>query len=418
MKKVSKNLSIGIGNIINKMNTKDVKICVVGLGYVGLPLAVAFGKTQKVYGFDINEERIKSLKQGLDTTNEVDEKDLSQADIEFSSDGDIIKRANFIVVAVPTPIDEQKKPDLTPLLSASKTVGQNMSKGSIVIYESTVYPGCTENDCVPVLEKESGLQYKKDFQIGYSPERINPGDKVHTVDKIVKVVSGSDENTLNIVADVYGQIVSAGIHKAPTIQVAEAAKIIENTQRDVNIALMNELKMIFDKADINWQDVLDAANTKWNFLDFTPGLVGGHCIGVDPYYLATKAEELGHHPEIILAGRHINDDMANYEAQRIIDYINKNKLQVSKILILGATFKPDVPDTRNSKVEDLVNQLKKHNYQIDICEPLVEKDELFSCQNVSIDKIDQYDLVVKAVDHKAFEGVKYNYQILKYNNAK
>jgi len=390
-----------------------MKICVVGLGYVGLPLAVVFGKKQKTYGFDIKQERIDELKQSIDSTDELSTDDFVGSDVEFSSDPAIISKCDFIIVAVPTPIDDAKKPDLRPLISASKTVGQNLSKGAVVVYESTVYPGCTESDCVPVLEKESGLVHKEDFFVGYSPERINPGDKEHTVDKIVKVVSGCDEKTLETVASVYSSIITAGVHKASSIMVAEAAKIIENTQRDINIALMNELKMIFDKMGINTEDVLEAAGTKWNFLKFTPGLVGGHCIGVDPYYLAYESEKVGHHPAIILAGRHINDDMAKYEAGRIVKHVTSNGNSVSKILLLGATFKPNVPDTRNSKVNDLAKELKTYGFEVVLCEPHVESKELFGFSNVSVDDLKGYDFVVKVVDHDCFKDVKCDYEILK-----
>ena len=341
------------------MKNKEIKICIVGLGYVGLPLAVAFGKQSKLNGFDINKKRIAQLLKNIDSTKEVASKDIKKAKITFSDNPKIISQSNFIIIAVPTPIDKYKNPDLKPLLGASKLVGQYMKVGSIIVYESTVYPGCTENDCVPVLEKYSGLKFGKDFEVGYSPERINPGDKINTVDKIVKVVSGSNQKTLNIVASVYEKIIKAGVHKASSIQVAEAAKIIENTQRDVNIALMNELKMILDKADIDYEEVLKAAGTKWNFLKFTPGLVGGHCISVDPYYLTQKAQRLHHNPQMILAGRDINDNMAKYEAKQIVSYLHKNKIKAKKILILGATFKPNITDTRNSKIEDLIQELKK-----------------------------------------------------------
>jgi len=396
------------------MKKEKQKICIVGLGYVGLPLAVAFGKKQEILAFDINKQRIKELKNNTDNTNEVIKKDLIKSNVIFSSNPKIIQKADFVIIAVPTPIDKDNKPDLKPLLSASKTVGENLNKNSIVVYESTVYPGCTERDCIPVLEKYSNLKFKKDFHIGYSPERINPGDRIHTVDKIVKVVSGSNKKTLNIIADTYNTIIKAGTHKAPTIKVAEAAKIIENTQRDVNIALMNELKMIFDKADIDWEDVLKAAGTKWNFLKFTPGLVGGHCIGVDPYYLAEEAERLGHYPEIILAGRNINDKMAKYEVKRIIKYIKENKLNINKILILGGTFKPNVPDTRNSKIEDLIKELKKHKYKVDIYEPFIKTKTLFNCKNINKKDIKNYNFIIKTVNHKVFKNFKYDYEILKY----
>lgn len=383
------------------------KICIVGLGYVGLPLALAFGKQETINAFDINTQRIKDLKNNLDTNNESSTEDLQQARINFSTDPKIISESNFIIIAVPTPIDKNNNPDLQLLLSATKLVGQYLKKDSIVVYESTVYPGCTERDCVPLLEQESGLKYQEDFKVGYSPERINPGDKIHTVDKITKVVSGSDEEALEIIATTYNKVINQ-VYKATSIKIAEAAKIIENTQRDVNIALMNELKMIFDKADIKWFDVLKAANTKWNFLDFTPGLVGGHCIGVDPYYLATEAIRLGHHPEIILAGRKINDQMAKYEAQR---FLAKNIDKDKKILVLGGTFKPNISDIRNSKVEMFITELKNHGYSVDICEPHVKKD-LFNCQNIDIKNVSNYDIIIKAVNHDLFKDLKFDYEIL------
>ncbi|MBW2998576.1 nucleotide sugar dehydrogenase, partial [Candidatus Woesearchaeota archaeon] len=311
---------------------------------------------------------------------------------------------------VPTPIDENKKPDLTPLLGASKTVGQNMKKGSIVVYESTVYPGCTERDCIPVLEKESGLKYREDFKVGYSPERINPGDKEHTVDKIVKVASGCDSESSNIICEQYRKIITAGVHEASSIMVAEAAKIIENTQRDINIALMNELKIIFDIAEIPYKDVLEAAGTKWNFLRFSPGLVGGHCIGVDPYYLAQESERLGHHPEIILAGRRINDRMVKYECSKLIKFMVHKGMNIkgANLLVLGGTFKPDVPDTRNSKVEELIKELKSYGCNVKIMEPHI-KGELFGCENVN--QTEGFDLIIKCVKHKSFNDIKADYEL-------
>lgn len=390
------------------------KICVVGLGYVGLPLAIAFGQKQEVYGFDVNQQRISELKNGLDSSGESESEEIKNAKLILSSDPSIIKNSDFIIIAVPTPIDEERQPDITMLLEASALVGQNIQKGSIVVYESTVHPGCTERDCVPVLEKESGLKYLVDFKVGFSPERINPGDKVHSVQKVVKVVSACDADSLQIISDVYAQIIFAGIHQAPSIKVAEAAKIIENTQRDINIALMNEAKMIFDKIGINWEDVIAAASTKWNFLPFAPGLVGGHCIGVDPYYLAAEAIRLGHNPDVILAGRKINDYMAFYEADRLIKFMVRQGLEPNaKLLILGGTFKPNVADTRNSKVADVVKELKEHGYQVDICEPYVPG-ELFGCPNVSLDKIKNYDFIIKAVRHKVFAEIKPDYEII-YN---
>lgn len=376
-------------------------LCVVGLGYVGLPLAVTLGKKKQVVGFDINKERIAKLKKGIDETNEVSEEDMNRTNVLYSADPKIIRKCNFIIVAVPTPLDEFKNPDITILKNVSKTVGQYLQKGSIVVYESTVYPGCTERDCVPLLEKYSGLKFGRDFTVGYSPERINPGDAVHRVDTITKVVAGSDKRTLKIAADVYRNITT--VHEAPSIMVAEAAKVIENTQRDINIALMNELKIIFDKVGINYKDVLEAAGTKWNFLKFSPGLVGGHCIGVDPYYLAQEAERLGHHPQLVLAGRQINDDMSKYEGNRVVEYlISQNKrIKGANILILGATFKPDVPDMRNSKVEEFAAHLKKLGCEIAIYEPYFPEG-VFGYP--TYDSLKEYDLVVKAVHHKVFEN--------------
>ena len=391
-----------------------MNICVIGLGYVGLPLALALSKKwDPVYGFDVSETRIDSLKKNCDESEEVTSEQLNDSKLILTSDPSILKESDFIIVAVPTPIDDAKKPNLKPLLDACKTIAKNLKKDSIIVFESTVYPGCTEHDCVPVLEKESGMKYLEDFKVGYSPERIVPGDKLHTLDLIVKVVSACDGETLQIVSDVYSSIISAGIHKAPSIKVAEAAKIIENTQRDINIALMNELKMIFDKVDINWKEVLEAAKTKWNFLDFKPGLVGGHCIGVDPYYLAYNAEKTGTHPDIILSARRINDDMAKYETTRLVKYLVNNDIKIKglKILLLGATFKPNVSDLRNSKVKDVVKELKGYDCQVDICEPHIIG-EVFGCKNIRLDEIKGFDMVIKVVDHDIFRNIKTNYEIL------
>jgi len=390
----------------------DRKVCVVGLGYVGLPLAVAFGKVMPVCGFDIKNKRIDELKRGIDTTREISGEDLAKSRTTFSSDPAIISTCDFIIVAVPTPVDHANLPDLSPLINASITVGRHMRRGAIVVYESTVHPGCTENDCVPVLTRESGLRYEIDFHVGYSPERINPGDKEHVVEKIKKIVSGCDAPTLEIIAETYGRVIRAGIHRAPSIKVAEAAKIIENTQRDINIALMNELKMIFDLAGIDWHDVIAAAATKWNFIKFTPGLVGGHCIGVDPYYLAHEAQRLGHHPEIILAGRRINDNMAKYEADRFVKHLTNRGLSLKglKIIILGATFKPDIPDTRNSKVEQFIGELRSYGCELAVCEPHAPGD-LFGCVNVALADIAGYGFVVKAVDHAVFAGTHSDYEL-------
>ncbi len=347
----------------SELREKKKCIAVLGLGYVGLPLAVKLSKHFKVIGFDISRQRIEDLKKGVDPTREVSAEDLAACDIKYSSNPSCLKRAAVIIVAVPTPVDESHAPDLTPVRAASHTAGKYLSKGSVVVYESTVYPGLTEEICVPILEKESGLTLGQDFSVGYSPERINPGDKVHTVDKIVKVVSASDEATTDLLAELYGAVITAGIHKAPSIKVAEAAKVIENTQRDLNIALMNELAIIFQTLGIDTHAVLAAAGTKWNFLPFTPGLVGGHCIGVDPYYLTYKAESVGYHPEVILAGRRINDNMGKFIAQMTVKQLAKARRPVvgARVGILGLTFKENVPDLRNTKVVDVLNELTQYN---------------------------------------------------------
>ena len=383
------------------------KIAVVGLGYVGLPVAVEFGKKQDVIGFDISEKRIEELISGTDTTNEVTDEDLAEASIEFTSNPASLKKADFIIVAVPTPINENKQPDLTPLLKASETVGSNLSKRTIIVYESTVYPGATEQDCVPVLEKASGMIRGKDFFVGYSPERINPGDKVHTFKTITKVVSGENEEVLETVAQVYESVVEAGVHRASSIKVAEAAKVIENTQRDLNISLMNELAVIFDKLDIDTTEVLEAAGTKWNFLNFTPGLVGGHCIGVDPYYLTHKAQKIGHHPEIILAGRKTNDNVGKFVATSLVkQMIKKNMpIQGSKITILGFTFKENVPDIRNTRVIDIVKELEDFGVEVQITDAYADSDETFKEYGINLTSYEELkpaDAVVYAVPHEAY----------------
>lgn len=390
------------------------KIAVVGLGYVGLPVAVAFGKLHEVIGFDINESRIQELKDGYDRTNEVESEDLAATKINFTSNKADLAKADFIIVAVPTPINKNNQPDLTPLIKASETVGSAIEKGTIVVYESTVYPGATREDCVPVLEKFSGLKCGEDFYVGYSPERINPGDKVHTFETITKVVSGQTPEVLEIVADVYGSVVKAGVHKAPTIEVAEAAKVIENTQRDVNIALMNELALIFDKAGINTKDVLEAAGTKWNFLKFTPGLVGGHCIGVDPYYLTHKAQELGHHPEVILSGRRINDGMSKYIASTIVKEMLSKGLTVNKsnVNVLGLTFKEDCPDLRNTKVIDIIRELEEYGITVNVHDAEADKEEAKKFYNIELKEVNELpetDLVLFAVSHKDYLENKNNY---------
>lgn len=383
------------------------KIAVVGLGYVGLPVAVEFGKEQHVIGFDINEERIQELQAGKDFTNEVSTKDLKETEVTFTSDPSQLKEADFIIVAVPTPITENKLPDLTPMLKASETVGRNMSEGTIVVFESTVYPGATEEECVPVLEKYSSLTNGEDFFVGYSPERINPGDKVNTFRTITKVVSGQTEEVLEIIADVYGSVVDAGIFKAKSIKVAEAAKVIENTQRDLNIAFMNELAMIFEKMNIDTSDVLEAAGTKWNFLNFSPGLVGGHCIGVDPYYLTHKAEQLGHHPDIILAGRSVNDNTGKFIAKKVVkDMIREGvNMQESVITIYGFTFKENVPDIRDTRVYDMITELESFGLQVQVTDAYARKEEVK--QLYGIDLVNQEDLkptnaIILAVPHNNY----------------
>jgi UDP-N-acetyl-D-glucosamine/UDP-N-acetyl-D-galactosamine dehydrogenase len=383
------------------------KVCVVGLGYVGLPLAVEMAKYFEVTGFDIKESRIESLQKGTDPNREVRSEELLQSKCAFSCDPAIIKEADFIIVAVPTPIDEHKSPDLTPLYKSSETVAKNLKPGAVVVYESTVYPGVTEDECVPVLEKFSGLTWKKEFFVGYSPERINPGDRKHTFATITKIVSGDTPETLEKVAHVYGTAVKAGIHKAASIRVAEAAKVIENTQRDINIALMNELKIIFDKMGISTRDVLEAAKTKWNFLPFEPGLVGGHCIGVDPYYLAYKAEEIGHHPQIIMAGRRINDAMGRYFARELIKRMIHRKLGImdGKVLLLGITFKEDVPDIRNSKVADIIHELRDFGLRVDVYDPVAvpaEVMEEYGIELIGSPRTGDYEAVLLAVKHREF----------------
>jgi UDP-N-acetyl-D-galactosamine dehydrogenase len=383
------------------------KISVVGLGYVGLPVAVEFGKNERVIGFDINAKRVAELKKGIDHTGEVSSRDLKAADVHYTCEPKDLKQADFHIVAVPTPVDDAKRPDLTPVIKASETVGRVLKKGDIVVYESTVYPGATEEDCVPVLERESGLKCGKDFFVGYSPERINPGDKVHTFKTITKVVSGQNPTILEIVAAVYSSVVTAGVHKAPSIKAAEAAKVIENTQRDLNIALMNELALIFHKMGIDTRDVLDAAGTKWNFLKFEPGLVGGHCIGVDPYYLTHKAAIMGYIPQVILAGRRINDDMGKYVASAVVkELIHMGKgIKGSTVTVLGLTFKENVPDLRNTRVVDIVNELKDYSINVQVHDPLVEPEEAVEEYGIHVvprNKLKPADAVVFAVAHQDF----------------
>ena len=402
-------------NILNTENTitplvpaKDRSIGIVGLGYVGLPVAVEFGMNKQVVGFDINESRLKDLKNGVDFTNEVETDYLQQSNVVYTNEIGRLSECDFIIVAVPTPVDDSKKPDLTPLLRASETVGKALKKGTIVVYESTVYPGATEEECVPVLEKVSGLKCGEDFFVGYSPERINPGDKVHTFKSIIKVVSGQTPEVLDIVAEVYESVVEAGVHKAPSIKVAEAAKVIENSQRDINIAFMNELSIIFNKMNINTNDVLEAAGTKWNFLNFSPGLVGGHCIGVDPYYLTHKAEKLGYRSQIILSGRRINDDMGKYVVENLIKKLIQQDVSVkeAKVGILGFTFKENCPDTRNTKVIDIVSELNEYGISPLIADPVADQQEAeheYGISFVEMDALRDLDAIIVAVAHEEFK---------------
>ncbi len=393
--------------------THQRKISVVGLGYVGLPVAVAFGHKSEVIGFDISEARINELKENYDRTLEVTSEELQGTHIQYSANPQDLREADFHIIAVPTPINASRQPDLRPILSASKTIGEQLKKGDIVVFESTVYPGATEEDCVPILESTSGLTCGTDFFVGYSPERINPGDKEHTFTKITKVVSGMNQETLDIVADVYSSVVEAGVYKAATIKVAEAAKVIENTQRDVNISLMNELALIFDKMNIDTLDVLEAAGTKWNFLPFRPGLVGGHCIGVDPYYLTHKAELLGHHPEVILSGRRINDGMGQYIAQQgikrlIIDGVD---VKSSKVAVMGLTFKEDCPDLRNSKVIDIISELKSFGIEPLVHDPMADAQEALEEYGVTLvekEQLNNLDLIFIAVAHNDYRQLTVN----------
>lgn len=387
----------------------DLKIAIIGLGYVGLPLAVEFGKKVSVLGFDIHQKRIDELKSGQDHTLEVSPDDLMQAtQLSYSADLEDLKSCNFYIVTVPTPIDEFKQPDLTPLIKASQSIGQVLSAGDIVVYESTVYPGATEEACIPVLEKVSGLTFNQDFFAGYSPERINPGDKLHRVTNILKITSGSTPAVADFVDEVYNLIIEAGTHKAPSIKVAEAAKVIENTQRDVNIALINELALIFNKMGIDTEDVLTAAGTKWNFLPFRPGLVGGHCIGVDPYYLTHKAQSMGYHPEIILAGRRLNDGMGAYVVTQLVKSMVKKKIQVegAKVLVLGLSFKENCPDIRNTRIIDIVKELEEYHIDVDVYDPWVSPIEAESEYAISpVQSLNQqtYDAVILAVAHQQFK---------------
>lgn len=385
---------------------KKEKLAVIGLGYVGLPIALEFAKKLSVIGFDINAARVEKMQHHIDPSGELEAEAFEGTDITFACDLEVLQEARFFIVAVPTPIDSHALPDLKPLLSASATVGKVLKKGDVVVFESTVYPGCTEEDCIPVLERESGLSFPQDFKVGYSPERINPGDKEHTLTKIVKVVSGCDEESLELIANVYELVVAAGVHRASSIKVAEAAKIIENTQRDVNIALMNELSLIFDRMGINTFEVLEAAGTKWNFLKFFPGLVGGHCIGVDPYYLTYKAKALGYDSKVILSGRTINDGMGVYVANKAIKMMIKQGVDISKakVLVMGATFKENVEDIRNSKVADVIHELKSFGLEVDVVDPYASSQELEHEYGFALTDTPgkEYDAVVAAVNHREY----------------
>lgn len=398
---------------IDSFLSKDQSIAVIGLGYVGLPIALAFAKKTRVVGFDINEQRINLMKKGIDPSNELESQDFEGCDILFSNQLDDLSPVSFYIVAVPTPIDDSNLPDLKPLLSATKTVAQTLKKGDCVVFESTVYPGCTEEDCIPLLESVSGLVFNKDFFVGYSPERINPGDKVHTLQNVVKVVSGSTPNSLDLIAKVYELVVDAGVHRAPTIKVAEAAKIIENTQRDVNIALINELSIIFNKLNINTYDVLDAAGTKWNFLKFSPGLVGGHCIGVDPYYLTHRAQQAGYHSKVITSGRYVNDSMGFYIAKQAVKRViaQGKMIQEARALIMGTTFKEDVSDIRNSKVIDIVNELKSFQMSVDLIDPHASSEEMLHEYGVGLisEPLTPYDAIIVAVNHKEYLALDESY---------
>jgi UDP-N-acetyl-D-galactosamine dehydrogenase len=387
---------------------KKEKVSVIGLGYVGMPLAIAFAKKTDVIGFDINSEKIKKYKSGIDPTNEVGNEIIKQTTVDFTSDENRLKEAKFHIIAVPTPINSDKTPNLSPVEGASSTVGRNLTKGSIVVYESTVYPGVTEDICIPILEKESGLKCGKDFKVGYSPERINPGDKVHRLETIKKIVSSIDDESLEEIAKVYELIIDAGVHKASSIKVAEAAKVVENSQRDINIAFMNELAMVFDRMGIDTKEVIDAMNTKWNALKFYPGLVGGHCIGVDPYYFVYEAEKLGYHSQIILSGRKINDSMGEFVADAIIKkLILANKVvKQSKVVILGITFKENTPDTRNSKVIDIITRLKEYGIDPIVVDPVADANEAkqeYNIDLIEIDSVKRADCIVLAVAHDSFK---------------
>ncbi|MFU7515531.1 nucleotide sugar dehydrogenase [Clostridium sp. HCS.1] len=401
----------------------DIKVSVVGLGYVGMPLAIEFAKKIPVVGFDVNESKIEKYKNGIDVTNEVGDEAIKNTKVYFTRDESKLKNCNFHIIAVPTPVKEDCTPDLSPVIGASEIVGRNLSKGSIVVYESTVYPGVTEEVCVAILEKFSGLKCGQDFKVGYSPERINPGDKIHRLTTITKIVSGMDKESLDIIAATYELIIEAGVYRAESIKVAEAAKVIENSQRDINIAFVNEISIIFNKLGINTQAVLKAAGTKWNFLKFNPGLVGGHCIGVDPYYLTYKASQVGYDSKVILSGRKINDRMGEFVADNIVKNLIKldKKVKGSKVAILGITFKEDCPDVRNTKVIDIINNLKEYDIECLVSDPVADRDEVYNeygIELVKLNKLSDLDAIVVAVSHSEYRSIKLENLIELYSQDK
>lgn len=399
--------------MVNKLINKDCKLAVIGLGFIGLPIALAMAKKLAVIGFDINEERVKLMQNNIDPSKELGTEDFEGSDIIFTTQLDVLKEASFYIVAVPTPVYANNVPDLTAVKKASETVGKVLKKGDYVVFESTVYPGCTEEDCLPVIEAISGLKMGVDFKLGYSPERINPGDKQHTLHNVIKVVSGCDEESLQVIADVYSLVVEVGVHKATSIKVAEACKIIENTQRDMNIALMNELSQIFDRVGINTYEVLEAAGTKWNFLKFSPGLVGGHCIGVDPYYLTYKASDLGYTSKLINTARLINDSMGKYVGEKAVQHIiaHAEKVKEAKVLVMGTTFKEDVADIRNSKVANIIEHIKSHFINVDVVDPHANSEELHEEYGYSIapDLSKNYEVIIVAVAHKDYYDLNDEY---------
>lgn len=397
-------------NLFNEIVNKREFISLVGLGYVGMPIAVSFAKKVNVIGFDINHDKINQYKSGIDPTKEVGDEEISKTSIEFTSNPEDLKRAKFHIVAVPTPVNKDHTPNLAPVISASRTLGKNLQKGSIIVYESTVYPGVTEEICIPILEEESGLVCGEDFKVGYSPERINPGDRIHRLETIVKVVSGMDEETLDIIAKVYELVVDAGVYRAESIKVAEAAKVIENSQRDINIAFMNELSIIFNGLGIDTQAVINAASTKWNFLKFSPGLVGGHCIGVDPYYLTYKAEQMGYHSQVILSGRRINDEMGKYVAVNTVKQMIKENININKakVAILGLTFKENTPDIRNTKVVDIISELKTYGVDVFVSDPSANADEVvreYGFNLIPYNDIKGMDALIIAVPHNEYRDL-------------